>query len=174
MATHSHPIEQQYIDTSRFELVDGHLMERPSPGRTHAETQLAVVVLLRQQARLLGCTALQEWTLDQNDQIGHAWMTPDVLVAANEQARAESEHLLPPAILAVEILSSGQTVAEMRLKALRYFQWGVENVWIIDPESQAAVTMQANEPGRGLLIYEGDLIAGAFKLSLADIFRTDL
>ena len=174
MATHSHPVEQQYVDTSRFEFVDGRLIERPLPNRTHATIQFAVVTLLRRQARLLDCTVLQEWTIDENEQQGHSWMTPDVLIGLNGQHEAKSEHLLPPAILAVEILSEGQTTAEMRLKGLRYFQWGVENVWVIDPESRSAITMRADEPGRAQLIYEGELVAGDFKLNLSDVFRTDL
>ena len=40
--------------------------------------------------------------------------------------------------LAVEILSKGNTVREMRIKVDEYFQAGVRLVWLIDPEARSA------------------------------------
>ena len=170
MATQPIAAERQSIDTSRFECIDGQFVDRPLPNEDHAATQLAVTVLLRRQANLLNYTALQEWTIDETDQPRHNWMTPDVLVASNAQARAASKPMLPPALLAVEILSPDQTVAEMHVKALRYFKWGVEHVWIIDPVSKSALTLNAKRPGKGEVIFDGIIEAGELHVNLSDIF----
>ncbi len=128
MATQPLTAETTSVDTSRFECLDGQLLARPLPNEDHSDIQYAVTTLLRKQAESFNCKALQEWTLDETDQPRHDWMTPDVLVASNAQRRSNSKHMLPPALLAVEILSPDQTISEMHVKALRYFRWGVEHV----------------------------------------------
>jgi Uma2 family endonuclease len=112
---------------------------------------------------------LQEWTLDEREEPAHNWITSDVLVAAKAQPRA-SGHLLPPAVLAVEVLSPDQTVGETWLKALRYFAWGVAHVWIIDPAAKSAVTLSAGHPGHGEIVFDGAIEGGGFRLTLADVF----
>jgi Uma2 family endonuclease len=172
MATHQLPA-QHVIDTSRYERVGEGLIARPLPNEDHARVQLAITILLREQAKTLNYSVLQEWTLDENELPAHNWMTPDVLVGAKSAPRAESGHLLPPAVLAVEILSPDQTVGEMRLKALRYFSWGVSYVWIIDPVAKSAVTLSASEPGHGQIVFDGEIKASGMKLRIAEIFNFD-
>ncbi len=168
MATHQLPAPQ-VIDTSRFERVGEGLVARPLPSENHARVQLAVTMLLREQAKTLNYSVLQEWTLDENEQPSHNWMTPDVLVAEKSQRRAESGHLLPPAVLAMEILSPEQTVTAMRLKALRYFSWGILSVWIIDPVAKSAITLSASRPGHGEIVFDGEIEAGGMTLRIAEI-----
>ena len=170
MATQPLQSDNVPTDTSRFEQIDGHLVERALPNRDHARVQYAITTLLRSQAGIHACEVWQEWTLDESDKSKHNWMTPDVLVASQSAPLAASGHLLPPAILAVEVLSPDQTMAQMRIKALRYFRWGVDSVWIIDPESRSAVTMTASQPGMGEPILEGTLEAGPMQIDLRDIF----
>jgi len=170
MATHQLPAQQNVIDTSRYERVDARLVERPLPNEQHARIQYAVTTLLREQAKALHCDVLQEWTLDERPDSAHNWMTPDVLVADKSAPRAASGHLLPPAVLAVEVLSPDQTISAMRLKALRYFAWGVAHVWIIDPAARSAVTLSADSPGHGEIVFDGPIEGGGFRLELADIF----
>lgn len=140
MATQTLPLDQAAVDTSRFEQIDGQLVERPLPNDIHSRTQLAVTVLLGRQLRGKGLAALQEWTLDEDDQPKHNWMTPDVLVASPVN-RASNGHCLPPAVLAVEVLSEGQTLEEIAAKAKRYLSWGVGLLWIIDPVAQYAAIL---------------------------------
>ena len=80
-------------------------------------------------------------------------------------------HLAPD--LAVEILSEGNTEAEMARKRREFFQAGVRLVWIIDPESQTARIFTApgefTEIDRDGVLAGGDVLPG-FELKLGDLF----
>ena len=54
-----------YADESRFERINGRMVERPWPGDHHAQVQLNAVLLLRDYAKTKGGTALQEWSVTQ-------------------------------------------------------------------------------------------------------------
>lgn len=74
--------------------------------------------------------------------------------------------------LAVEVLSEGNTAAEMERKLRDYFQAGVRLVWYVDPPSRTATVYTA--PDRSTLVGEdqmldgGDVLPG-FQLSLHDL-----
>ena len=75
--------------------------------------------------------------------------------------------------LAVEILSEGNTVGEMRRKLHDYFDAGVRLVWYIDPASRTAETYTA--PDRFRTIAEHGTLDGAavlpgFRVSLQELF----
>jgi Uma2 family endonuclease len=76
--------------------------------------------------------------------------------------------------LAVEILSEGNTPAEMKRKVGEYFDAGVRLVWLIDPKKRAARIYTA--PHRSIAIREdqsldgGDVLPG-FTVSLAGLLR---
>jgi Uma2 family endonuclease len=75
--------------------------------------------------------------------------------------------------LAVEILSKGNTEAEMQRKVREYFKAGGRRVWIVDPGSRTARVFTS--PRRFTLVDEnglldpGDLLPG-FELSLKEWF----
>ena len=76
--------------------------------------------------------------------------------------------------LATEVLSEGNTKAEMDKKLSEYFAAGVRLVWYIDPESRSARAFAAVElceeiPPTGSL-KGGDVLPG-FELSLARLFE---
>lgn len=164
--------ETSYIDTSRYERIEGQLVERPLPSRRHAEVQLNTTILLRQTVKQLGMKAYQEWTLDEADVPEHDWMTPDVLVSLpGELKESRIGHLLPPAFLAVEVLSPGQTIPQMMKKARRFLRWGVQHVWLIEPEQDFGF-MATGDGVRGIFISEdGTLEAGDLTVSMADVLR---
>lgn len=173
MAIQSIPLDQMATDTSRFDCVDGLLVERPLLNDIHSDTQLAVTMLLRRQTKRLGLdlVARQEWTLDEDNQPRHNWMTPDVLVSAPDRI-AKNRHALPPAFLAVEILSEGQTAGEMFVKAQRYFAWGMKYAWVIDPEAKEGIYISAESPNDFVWVRMGfkALVADPLSLSLEEIF----
>ncbi len=76
--------------------------------------------------------------------------------------------------LAVEVLSEGNTVAEMKRKVGEYFEAGVRLVWLIDVKKRSARAYTA--PHRSVPIREdrsldgGDVLPG-FSVPLADLFR---
>jgi Uma2 family endonuclease len=77
--------------------------------------------------------------------------------------------------LAVEVLSPGNTKAEMDRKLRDYFLAGVELVWIIDPETQTAKSYTS--PGDVQRIgktgsLDGGTVLPGFRLSLKEFFAS--
>ncbi|RLS31756.1 MAG: Uma2 family endonuclease [Planctomycetota bacterium] len=80
--------------------------------------------------------------------------------------------------LAVEVLSPGNTPAEMERKVADYLGAGARLVWIIDPPTRTAVAHTAGAPGNPSPtvidatgeLHGGDVLPG-FTLKLATIFR---
>jgi Uma2 family endonuclease len=75
--------------------------------------------------------------------------------------------------LAVEVLSPGNTKAEIDRKLRDYFLAGVELVWVIDPKTQSAKAYTSPEDlrriGKGGSL-EGGAVLPGFSLSLKDLF----
>jgi Uma2 family endonuclease len=75
--------------------------------------------------------------------------------------------------LAVEVLSKGNTEAEMTRKLDEYFRAGVRLVWYIDPETRSARVYTAPDkcvavdPSQSL---DGSDVLPGFRLPLADLF----
>jgi Uma2 family endonuclease len=74
--------------------------------------------------------------------------------------------------LAVEILSEGNTPAEMKRKVGEYFDAGVQLVWLIDPRKRTARVYSA--PNRSILIraarsLDGGEILPGFAIGLAEL-----
>jgi Uma2 family endonuclease len=61
---------------------------------------------------------------------------PDVLVTRVEDKF--QRYITQPPLIAVEILSPEDTMTAMRAKSAEYRQFGVENIWVIDPEPRKA------------------------------------
>jgi len=75
--------------------------------------------------------------------------------------------------LAIEVLSEGDTPAEMNRKVHEYFQAGTRLVWIIDPRTQSATSYSSPEKPQAIdpqgSLDGGEVLPG-FQLSLADLF----
>ena len=75
--------------------------------------------------------------------------------------------------LAVEVLSEGNTAAEMRRKMGEYFDVGVRLVWLFDPRKRTATVHRSADEFR-VLTEADDLDGGAvlpgFRLSLRNLF----
>jgi Uma2 family endonuclease len=143
------------IDTSRFEYVDGQLVERPVPKDRHAEVQGNIVELLGPKARHIGLRAYPELTVDKEDIPKPQWMTADVVITKPDFTRTQRHNALPPLLLAIEIMSPGQTMPQMMKKANDYLEWGVENVWIINPEQESAVMVRSGQERHPILVWSG-------------------
>jgi Uma2 family endonuclease len=76
-------------------------------------------------------------------------------------------------LLAVEVLSEGNTPGEMRRKLKDYFLSGVRVVWFIDPESKTARVFTAPDESRTLRekdALEGGEVLPGFTLPLRELF----
>ncbi len=157
------------------ELVDGVLVEKPMG---YYESLLAAVLIeflapfVRQHD--LGIVLGADATLRLAPGLVRL---PDVCFVSwrrfpDRQLPAEPVPALSPD-LAVEILSAGNTGAEMQRKLREYFASGTRLVWLVEPETRTARAY--TEPDAGQLLEEGDTLDGGevlpgFALSLRDWF----
>ena len=76
--------------------------------------------------------------------------------------------------LAVEVLSKGNTKAEIKRKLREYFDAGVLLVWLIDPKTRTALVhtspKASTKLGEGQILDGGDVLPG-FALPLAELFE---
>jgi Uma2 family endonuclease len=102
-------------------------------------------------------------------------LAPDVAVILGDRREelwnAKVIHIVPD--IAAEVLSPNETPSRIHRKLKQYFQAGVKEVWLIDPDAQAAeVWTGPTLPERALT--GGDSLASAllpgFTLSLEELF----
>ncbi len=170
MAVHN-AANPEPTDTSRYERLDGLLIERPLPTLSHARLQLRIVDLLRQFNGAAELTVLPEVSLEESERSRNEWLTPDVLVAYGQEFREKAnEHAVPPVHLAVEILSPGQNFFNMRSKVEILLRWGAEYVWLVEPDSRTAMVFSARDPDKEKVVFDGLLEAGELSVMLSDVF----
>ena len=92
------------------------------------------------------------------------------------QARGWSD--VPPALV-VEVLSPGNTRAEMDAKRHVYFTAGVELVWEVDPLAGEVAVWRADTPDPAETLTGGDALTGdpvlpGFTVTLTDLFADPL
>jgi Uma2 family endonuclease len=58
---------------------------------------------------------------------------PDVLVVRS--ADSFKRYITRPPLVAIEILSPEDTLKAMQTKSAEYYRFGVENIWVINPET---------------------------------------
>jgi Uma2 family endonuclease len=155
------------------ELVDGVLVEKP---RGYYESLVAAVLI-----RLLG-TYAEEHDLGivlGADATLRLWpglvRLPDVSFI--DWSRFPNRDLPAGAILgmapdlAVEVLSEGNTEAEMERKLHEYFHAGVRLVWYVDPEKQSARVYRSPVQFQELSesdILDGEDVVPGFRLSIRE------
>jgi Uma2 family endonuclease len=103
---------------------------------------------------------------------------PDIAFIArkNLPRKGEPRSPIPDLVpdLAIEVLSKGNTKAEMNRKLREYFEVGVRLVWLIDPKTRTAVVHTSAKASTKLAVGRsldgGDVLPG-FLLPLAELFQ---
>ncbi len=159
------------VDTSRYECIDGQLIERPVPNIQHSRIQENLCLCLAPRARARGLQSGPELSVDRSPGSQSDWMTPDYALSLPGGYRTNANgHAVPPVLLVAEVLSPGQSFFNMRAKAERYLAWGVQIVWLLDPQLSTALVFDAGELSSGRLVRDGELRAGDIAVPLADLF----
>ena len=114
------------------ELIDGLEIEKPLPKRPHATVQTFVIQWMGKNLQA-GIDVLPEL----NVLCGSDRLVPDVTVA-QQSARYVNGDLADGPDLAVEILSPGQSLADVLDKCNRLLRSGTAMCWIIWPEKRRA------------------------------------
>ncbi|HVU45924.1 MAG TPA: Uma2 family endonuclease [Terracidiphilus sp.] len=127
---------REYLSTSWSpdrEFVDGRIEERNLGEKEHSIIQRYLTVLFaikREDWRVEVFPELRTQTKSRNFRV------PDVLVIrAGEKFE---RYITQPPLIAIEILSPEDTMRAMQEKAAEYRLFGIENIWIIDPEPRIA------------------------------------
>ena len=127
---------REYLRTSWSpdrEFVDGRIEERNLGEKEHSILQRFLTVLFAINRAAWGVEVFPELRTQTRDT---RFRVPDVLVVrAGEKFE---RYVTQPPLIAIEILSPEDTLRAMREKAAEYRQFGIEHIWIIDPEPRIA------------------------------------
>jgi len=127
---------REYLRTSWSpdrEFVDGRIEERNLGEKEHSIIQRYLTVLFA-----INCAG---WKVEVFPELrtqtqSHRFRVPDVLVMrAGEKFDRYVTH---PPLIAIEILSPEDSLRSMREKASEYRGFGIEHIWVIDPEPRVA------------------------------------
>jgi Uma2 family endonuclease len=117
------------------EYLDGEVVERNSGSNPHSESLWRLIILfagLSKHCAINGRPALRVRVAERRfrviDLAVYAGEPPSELVPAS------------PPLIAIEILSPDDRMAEMLEKLREYRRWGVTHVWLVDPEARILYT----------------------------------
>jgi Uma2 family endonuclease len=165
-------------DECRYEIVDGELVVMGNSGALHGYISIVLSSALFAivSSQKLGVLFDSSTAFKMNN--GNK-RSPDISFFAKERLQGLEE--LPTSFLdgapdlAIEILSPGNTVAEINTKICEYFENGTRLVWVINPvQHYVLVYRSATEPDR--LLKRGDFLDGedvisGFTFPVADLFQ---
>jgi Uma2 family endonuclease len=123
---------QEYLRTSWSpdrELVDGRIEERNLGEKDHS--------IIRRYLTFLFMLKRDEWGVEVFPRLrtqtkATNFRVPDVLVTRSGEKFERYVRQAP--LIAIEILSPEDSLRSMQPKAAEYRSFGVENIWIVDPE----------------------------------------
>lgn len=158
---------REYLRTSWSpdrEYVDGRIEERNLGEKEHSILQRFLTVLF--------AVHRTDWRVEVFPELrtqtqARRFRVPDVLVMrAGEKFDRYVTH---PPLVAIEILSPEDSLRAMQEKAAEYRTFGVENIWIIDPEPRLAYRYAENALQE---VKEGELAVGGtpIRVALSEMF----
>jgi len=123
----------------RVELIDGELLKVPSPTMFHQELVLRIADALRICAApgtvFVGPV---DFAIDDTNVL-----VPDVVALETPPSRDATD--IAAALVVVEILSPSTAARDRRVKAQKYLDAGVEEVWLIGPNDETVEVRQPRE-----------------------------
>jgi Uma2 family endonuclease len=133
-----------------MELVNGEVIEVPSPVPEHQEAVVRLVLLISQLTLSLGgkvyVAPLDVYLDDANVP------QPDVMwVAPDSQCQVGEKRLIGAPDLIAEVLSPGTALQDKRYKFRLYERYGVREYWIVDP-SEKLIEVWYPKEGRFVLL----------------------
>ena len=127
---------REYLRTSWSpdrEFVDGQIEERSLGEKGHSILQRFLTVLFAMNRAAWGVEVFPELRTQTQ---ARRFRVPDVLVVRTGDKF--ERYVTEPPLIAIEILSPEDTLRAMREKAAEYSAFGIEHIWIIDPEPRVA------------------------------------
>jgi len=165
-------------DGHRYEIVNGELVDMGSSGALHGYLCSTLMIFLGEYVRSQKLGVLLDSSTAFKMKNGNR-RSPDIAFFSKERLQGMTQ--LPTGFLegapdlAVEILSPGNTVAEMEGKIEEYFANSSRLVWVISPTQRyILVYHSAQEPERLLKMndtLDGEMVIPGFKLPVSDLFQ---
>ncbi len=145
------------FDGTDREYVRGEIVERSMPDYIHGRIQAKLIVRFGQleaSHRLFACSETRMRLAPD------LYRIPDVAVFAE----TEPDGPVPsqPPLLTVEIVSRDDRYSEVIEKLAEYQQWGVANIWVIDPQRRTFA-----EYKNGALLTVPVLVLSGYPFSLS-------
>jgi len=112
------------------EFVDGELLERNMGESDHSGIQGIIVAVLYNQRRQYGIYVFPALRVQV---AATRYRIPDITVTTQ---KVRGKILREPPFLCIEILSPEDRASRMQTKIEDYLSFGVQHVWIIDPDSR--------------------------------------
>jgi Uma2 family endonuclease len=135
MATRAQIPVEVYLTTvyrPDCDYVDGEVLERTLGEREHSYVQVALSSYFFNRRKVLGIEVYPEQRVQVKPR---RYRIPDVCVVLG--GTKEKIFTIPP-FLCVEILSPEDRMSRVWERLHDYFEMGVPNVWMIDPENRIA------------------------------------
>ncbi len=127
---------QEYLETSHrpdCDYLDGELLERNVGEWDHSRLQSLLCQFLCSQEREWGILVVPEQRVQ---------VKPDITVIAGP--RPDGGIITKPPFLCIEILSPSDRFSEMQDRVDDYLNFGVQYVWLIEPQTGRAFIHTAN------------------------------
>jgi Uma2 family endonuclease len=134
------------FDGADCDFVDGEIIERNMGEEPHAIIQGQLIFRLMSLDRSLGLRVLPEIRIQTRPT---RFRVADVAVWRPGDIGTRIPTV--PPFLAVEILSTEDRVVRMQPKIQEYLEYGVEFVWVIDPDERRAMSYSRSNPGGSLV-----------------------
>ena len=165
-------------DGTRYELIDGELIDMGSSGALHGYVCSILVMALMNYIlpKKLGVIldSSTAFTMKNGNK-----RSPDISFISKEKLLGLEE--LPDGFLdgapdlAIEVLSPNNTIAEIDQKVVEYFENGSRLVWVINlKQHYVLVYRSAQEPDRLLKqsdVLDGEDVIAGFTMPLTELFQ---
>lgn len=164
------PEEDEYL----VELVDGRLVREPRPGGRHGVLVALISRILLDYADRAGGMVVAEGGFVLGEERPTV-RGPDVAYIrdAEERYGAPEGFITGAPDLAVEVVSPGNSAAEIRQKVIEYFDSGSSQVWVVHPRTRTVVVHRSASEARVLREHEridgGRLLPG-LDLPVSEVF----
>ncbi len=123
-----------------YELIQGEAIPKMSPKYFHSRTTGKIFAILDNWSQGRGRVGI-EWAFDIDDE---TTPVPDLLYVSYDRLPSTwNENAACPVApeLAIEIISPGQSLGQLVVKAESYLKAGVQQVWILDPKFQSLTVL---------------------------------
>jgi len=157
-----------------YQLIEGELIMTPAPSPRHQIILGNIVEKVRQFTKGLGITIFSpvDVYLGQED----AYQPDMVFITKQRQEIIKDDGIYGPPDLVIEILSLSTAYYDIRKKFRVYERYGVQEYWIVDPETNS-IELYTNKEGHfsltGKAEGEGEIessVLKGLKLTIEDIF----